>query len=92
MLPTMTYKDSLRNSCDAIAKSRDLVFTAMVNVAMSGEYKGLDEQFEEDEEILFDTAYFRNCEDLNVQKLLALVDTIEKTYDSLVNINGFDAL
>ena len=88
----MTYKDSLRNSCDAIAKARELVFTAMVNVAMSGEYKDLDEKFEEDEEVLFDTAYFRNCEDLNIQKLLALVDTLEKTYDTMLNINGLDTI
>ena len=42
-----TYKDALKESCSAIEEARGLVFTALINVAMTGEYKDIDELFEE---------------------------------------------
>ncbi|QDH77949.1 hypothetical protein FKX85_02410 [Echinicola soli] len=85
-----TYKDALKESCSTIEEARDLVFTALINVAMTGEYKDIDELFEEGDVVRFSTAHFLNSEDNNIQMLLALVGQLEQTHDSLLNLNGLD--
>ncbi len=82
------YKEALAESCMAIATARQEIFSALINVAMSGEYAEIDDIFEVGETVLFDTTYFQHSQDSNLKKLLELVYHLEQTHDTLTNING----
>lgn len=84
------YKEALTESCMAIATARQEIFSALINVAMCGEYAEIDDLFDIGETVLFDTTYFQHCQDSNLKKLLELVYTLEQTHDTLTNINGLN--
>jgi hypothetical protein len=84
------YKNAVAEACQCLAEARNKLFTAMVNVAMNGEYAELNESFDTGEFFYFEKNHFRDCEDINLMKLYEMVDHIDQTYASLVNLNGFD--
>lgn len=84
------YKNAVSEACQCLGEVRNKLFTAMVNVAMNGEYQDLDESFGIGETFYFEKDHFKDCDDINLAKLYELIDKIDEVYGSLVNLNGFD--
>lgn len=84
------YKNAVAEACQCLAEVRSKLFTAMVNVAMNGEYQDLDESFGIGETFYFEKDHFKDCEDINLVKLYEMVDHIDQTYASLANLNGLE--
>jgi len=84
------YTNSVAEACQCLAEARNKLFVAMVNVAMNGEYQDLDESFDMGETFYFEKDHFRDSKDINLLKLYEMVDHIDQTYASLVNLNGLE--
>lgn len=83
-----SYKNAVAEACQCLAESRNKLFVAMVNVAMNGEYRDLDESLDIGETFFFEKDHFKDCDDINLARLYELIDKIDQTYSSLVNLNG----
>lgn len=82
------YKLAIREACTKIVDARHELFSSLIGVAMSGEYKELDEAFEKGDIFNFELAHFSESKDVNVQELYELIQKLEETYVSLLNLNG----
>lgn len=73
-----------------IVEARDIIFTQIVNLAMSGEMNDFENAFDIGETYSFTLSHFEDIEDINVQKLISLCKNAEKTIFSLMNLNGIN--
>lgn len=85
-----SYRNKLIEAINYLSDCEGEIFTKMLNVAMSGEFKEIDEVFEEGDIYEFDIEQFRNSKDINVEKLVALHDHMNETIESIANLNAID--
>lgn len=85
------YKLAIREACTKIVEARHELFSSLVSVAKSGEYQELDEAFEEGDIFNFELAHFSESKDVNVQTLYELIQKLEETYVSLLNLNRMNS-
>jgi hypothetical protein len=71
-----------------LTEARDIIFSQIVNLAMSGEMSCIESTFEIGEEYSFTLSHFEDVEDENVKKLVSLCKKTENTVFSLMNLNG----
>ena len=71
-----------------LIEARDIIFTQIVNLAMSGEMKHLKNIVDIGEKYTFNIRHFESVQDINVQKLVKLCKNAEETVFSLMNLNG----
>ena len=62
--------------------------TVILNLAMSGEWKEIDDLFEIGDTFLPKYDDFRTISDINVKTLFATVDMLKDTHRSIKNINA----
>ena len=85
-----SYKNAIREVCVTLSKSRNEIFTSMINVAMNGEYQEIDEAFSDGDIFSFELSHFADCKDVNLKLLHELIQKLESTYSSILNINSLD--
>ncbi len=71
-----------------LIEARDIIFTQIVNLAMSGEMKHLENIVDIGEEYTFNLRHFESVEDENVKRLTKLCKNAEETIFSIMNLNG----
>lgn len=81
-------KDQIIETLENLIKARDIVFSQIVNLAMSGEMKEIENVFEIGEEYSFSLSHFKEVKDINVQKLVALCKQMEQTFFTIMDLNG----
>ncbi len=84
------YKQCIIDTINKLKEGGDDVFTQAINLAMKGERKDLNDRFETGDEVRFYMEDLESVSDPNVQKLVALLDRIEETMQSLANINALN--
>lgn len=84
-----TYREHLYNTCNVLGDLGQQLFTCLVNIAMSGELKLADE-FEVGEVFYFKESDFNNLDDQNAQLIIKVLDMIDNTHSTLININKLD--
>jgi hypothetical protein len=82
------YKQTLIDTIQKLRDSGGEIFGQAINLAMKGERKDLNDRFEVGDEVRFYMEDLEATNDVNVQKLVTLLDRIEETLNSLRNING----
>lgn len=85
----------MQNSRDKIVEvianlidARDVVFTQIVNLAMSDELSHLENAFDIGDEYSFKLRHFESVEDINVKNLVELCKNVEETIFTLMDLNG----
>ena len=71
-----------------LIEARDIVFTQIVNLAMSEELKHLENAFDVGDEYDFKLKHFESIEDVNVKKLIILCKHMEETIFAIMDLNG----
>lgn len=82
------YRKILIENVGELMHERAIVFTQILNLAMFGEMKEINNQFETGETFQFELAHFEDLTDANVQKLISLFKKIDQTILSLINLNA----
>ncbi|AFL83249.1 hypothetical protein Belba_0592 [Belliella baltica DSM 15883] len=85
-----TYREQIIDTINELWEARIKVFGLLVSMAMSNDYKELDEAFEIGEVFKFHYAHFEDLDDVNIQKMISLCKSMDETINSLLNLNGID--
>ena len=86
--PEYNYRVAVLEAVNSLKQMKDTLNQRMLNIAMSGEFKEVDDLFEVGDIIQTDEEMFRNCEDTNIRVLLALRKDVSVVIDKLININN----
>ena len=86
---TIDYRSQLVNTQKAFEGMSQELFTCLINIAMSGELSEAD-KFEVGDVLEFDESDFRNLEDQNVQLIFKVLDVINSSWATMVNINNLE--
>ena len=84
------HRKQIINTIENLIQARDIIFTEIVNLSMSGEMKHLENAFDIGDEYKFVLSHFEDVTDENVWKLVGLCKQVEKTVFSLINLNGIN--
>lgn len=84
------YKNSLKETVQALVKANDIIFDSLINVETQDDLKEWNLTVPEGEVHQFDFEIFRNSADVNVQLIVKVIETIADTIQSIMNINDFD--
>lgn len=87
-METTDYKDSLQQAADALVGIREQLFNIVFQVAITGELKEWSDSIDVGDEVTFSKEIFAGCGDANVQLLTQLLTNVERTCDSLANLNN----
>ena len=82
------YKDSIKEAVEKLFSAREELFTSIFHIAMAGELNEWNKSVEVGEVHEFTKDVFEGCEDTNIKILTKLLTHIEKTAESICNING----
>lgn len=87
-MPTEHYKENLKDALANLIKVNESIFDSLIPIAMHGELSEWNASVPIGETHQFDFMLFKNSEDINIQKLVKLIETVDETYHSIKNINA----
>lgn len=82
------HRDQILETIENLIEARNIIFSQIVNLAMSGEMNHIASAFEVGDEYSFVLSHFEDVNDVNVQRLVSLCKKCEETIFSLMNLNG----
>ncbi len=82
------HRKQIIESIDNLVEARDIIFTQIVNLAMSGEMKHLESAFDMGDKYNFTLNHFETVDDPNVKELVSLCRSAEETIFTLMDLNG----
>lgn len=83
-------KTIIIETIENLVEARDIIFTQIVNLAMSGEMKYIENAFDVGEGYKFTLSHFEDVEDINVNRLVSLCKKAEETIFTLISLNGIN--
>ena len=81
------HREKILEVIQNLIEAREIIFTQIVNLAMSGELKHLENGFDIGDEYDFKLKHFEAIEDVNVQKVVKLCKNIEETIFTIMDLN-----
>jgi hypothetical protein len=84
----MEYRNQIIENLNNLIRVRGIILFQIINLAMSTEYKDLDNMFEVGEIFTFELSHFEDMNDVNIQKLVSLCKNTEATISTLMNLNN----
>lgn len=84
----LTYRKKITHTLNNLIEAREIIFEQIVNLAMSNEFKHIEDTFEPGEVYNFSLEHFEDMEDVNVQKMVKLCRETEKTIFTIMDLNG----
>ena len=88
LIKMSNHRIQILETIENLVEARDIIFTQIVNLAMSGEMKHLESAFDLGDKYNFTLKHFESVQDVNVKKLVSLCKNAEETVFSLMNLNG----
>lgn len=82
------HREKILEVIQNLIEAREIIFTQIINLAMSGELNHLEGAFDIDDEYSFKLKHFENVEDINVKKLVKLCTNMEETIFAMMDLNG----
>jgi len=89
-MSTDPYKQSLTDAAARLIHIRELLFDATFQVAIANELRDWSDTVEVGEVHTISKELLESCSDTNVQLLTKLLTNVERTCDSLLNLNGLE--
>lgn len=84
------YKQSLTDAAARLVHIRELLFDATFQVAIANELRDWSDTVEVGEVHTISKELLESCSDPNVQLLTKLLTNVERTCDSLLNLNSLE--
>ena len=84
----MNYRNHLIKSVQNLIETEQILFTNALNLCMFGELIESDESFEENDEFTFNLELLKSVEDLNVKKIVSVIESIQEKTKYLINVNA----
>lgn len=81
-------REKMLEVLENLIEAREIIFTQIVNLAMSGELKHIENAFDVGDKYDFKLKHFESIDDINVQKLIKLCKNMEETIFAIMDLNG----
>ena len=85
-----SHKIQILETLKNLSEARNIIFTQIVNLSMSGEMKHIENVFDIGEKYNFSLKHFEKSKDINVNKLVKLCKKIESTFFTIMDLNGIN--
>lgn len=82
------YRLNLIKAVKNLVTVNESIYQSILDVTMQGDLKEFNDSVPVGEVHQFDFEIFRNSSDTNIQLLVNLMDKVEETYQTLININA----
>jgi hypothetical protein len=82
------YKENLRDALQNLIKVNQSIFDSLISISMQGDLKEWSDSVPIGEIHQFDFTLFKNSDDVNIQLLVKLIETVDETFESIKNINS----
>ncbi len=89
-MQTDNYRENLKEALRNLIKINESIYGSIIDVSMQGELKDFNDAVPIGETHQFDFAIFKNSNDTNIQLLVGLMEKVEETFESIVNINSIN--
>ncbi|RYY77922.1 MAG: hypothetical protein EOO69_12770 [Moraxellaceae bacterium] len=86
--PNSDYRDTLVEAVALLAEMEQRLFTALINIGMTGVYEDVHQAFEPGDVYHFEVAQFEDTSDGNLALLVELLKQTASCRTSLVNLNN----
>lgn len=83
-----TNRDTIIECIKYLMEVRELFFSKIINIEMTGDLKDIDEVFSIGEVFQFELAHIETSQDHNVQRLTSLFKQLDQTIDTIMNLNS----
>lgn len=90
MSKQQTYKEALLSALDCLEDAEGHAMSAVLNIALAGQYKRLGRLYEEGDILEVEPAMFKDTGDFNIDLILKAVSVINKTKASIRNLNALN--
>lgn len=83
----LTYREQIIETINNLIETREIIFTQILNLAMSNELSHLKDAFDQGDVYSFSLKHFEDVEDVNVQKMVKLCKKTEETIFTIMDLN-----
>ena len=81
------YRQHLIGAVKDLQEAEQILFTSALNLAWSGELSPLEDGYQEGDVMAFDVPLLQTVEDLNVKKIVALLNKLTDAAEYIKNVN-----
>ena len=89
-MQSLIYQETLKDALKNLYEVNRMIFNSMIPIAMTGELKEWSNSVPIGEIHNFTFDLFKNCEDTNIQLLVKLIEGVDETYLSIINLNAIE--
>ena len=82
------YRKHLVDAVNNLMAAEQMLSTSALNISWFGELNHLSDAYGEGEQVEFDLSLLQTVDDLNVKKLVELLDPLYEAAEYLRNVNG----
>lgn len=82
------YRKHLVDAVNNLMEAEQMLSTSALNISWFGELSHLSDAYDEGEQVEFDLSLLQTVDDLNVKKLVELLDPLYEAAQYLKNINA----
>ena len=86
----LTYREQIIQIINNLIEAREIIFEQIVNLAMSNEFKHLQNAFQHGDTYSFSLKHFEKIDEVNIQKLVKLCRFTESTVFTMMTLNGIN--
>lgn len=87
----MNYRNHLIKSVQNLIETEQILFTNALNLCMFGDLKESDEIFDENDKFVFNLELLKSVDDLNVKKIVSIIESIQEKAKYLINVIAITA-
>lgn len=88
----MNYRSHLIKSAQNLIEIEQVLFTDALNLCMFGDLIDSDDAFDENDKFTFNLDLLKSVDDLNVQKIVEIIESIQYKTEYLINVNNLTQL
>lgn len=86
-MQTENYRKNLTEALKNLVSVNESIYGSIIDISMQGELKEFNDTVPIGEVHQFDFELFKNSDDINVQLLIKLMESVDEVYESIKNIN-----
>ncbi len=87
-MQTENYRENLKEALKNLIEVNESIYRSCIDISVQGDLREWNNSVPIGEVHQFDFEIFRNSDDINIQLLVKLIETVDETFESIKNINS----
>ncbi len=89
-MQTENYRENLKEALKNLIEVNESIYRSCIDISVQGDLREWNNSVPIGEVHQFDFEIFRNSDDINIQLLVKLIETVDETFESSKNINSLN--